>query len=519
MMKIESQKIVFGMPLPAEQDDQSGHRKPRLDKAKRDQMIFQTINVETLIPEDHPARAIWEFVGKMDLTSLYLKINAVEGVAGRSATDPQTLISLWVYAYSQGTSSAREMEKLCEYHPAFQWLTGMKVINHHTLSDFRIGNKEALDELFTQCLGLLSAENLITLERVMHDGTKIRANAGADSFRTEERIQTHLKMAQEHVQSMGDPADTPSDDRVRKARQRAAQERKARLESALKELEKIRANKPDEEAVRKARASQTDPEARIMKQSNGGYGPSYNVQISTDKANGIIVGVEATQEVNDCNRLLPAVEKIQENTERLPKQMVADGGYTNRQNILAMDKKGVEFIGSMPDVSKTATAQLERRDVDPAFYPDAFGYNPKQNTYTCPAGKVLLYKGKANRLGFTEHRYRAAGHDCVICPLKEKCCPKTSGKGRHIVRRENHPVVDAFISKMNTPEAKDIYRQRGPTAEFPNAWIKEKMKLRQFRLRGLRKIGMECVWACLTYNIQQWIRLKWRTPGLSPVIC
>ena len=518
-MGAESQKIVFGIPLPAEKDARSGSRKPRLDKANRDQMIFQTIHVDTLIPEDHPARAIWEFVGKMDLTSLYLKINAVEGVAGRSATDPQTLISLWVYAYSQGISSAREMEKLCEYHPAFQWLTGMKVINHHTLSDFRIDNKEALDGLFTQCLGLLSAENLITLERVMHDGTKIKANAGADSFRTEERIQAHLKTAKEHIQSMGDPTDVPSDDRARKARERAAQERKTRLEAALRELEKIRAHKPDEEARQNARASQTDPEARIMKQSNGGYGPSYNVQISTDRASGVIVGVEATQEANDCNRLLPAVEKIQENTGRLPKQIVADGGYTNRQNILAMDEKGVEFIGSMPDVSKTTIAQFARRGIDPAFYPDTFRYNPKRNMYTCPAGRVLTYAAKAKRHGLTEHHYRANDNDCAACAFKEKCCPQSPKKGRCVVRTENHPVVSAFISKMNTPRAKDIYKQRGPTAEFPNAWIKEKMKLRQFRLRGLYKVGMECVWACLTYNIQSWIRLRWSPPGLSAAMC
>jgi len=395
----------------------------------------------------------------------------------------------------------------------------MKIINHHTLSDFRIGNKEALDGLFVQTLGLLSAENLITLERVMQDGTKIKANAGTGSFRTEKRIQAHLKMAKEHLESMGDPTDTPSDDRTRKARRRAAQERKERLETALGELAKIRAAKPSEEARERARASQTDPQARIMKQSDGGYAPSYNVQISTDRANGIIVAVETTQEINDSSRLSPAVEKIQENTGRLPGQMVADGGYTNRENILAMDGKGVEFIGSMRGSSKAAGAQLTSRGVDPAFHPDAFCYHPEHDIYTCPAGKVLPHAAKGQHHGRTRHFYRADGRDCAVCAFKKKCCHRDPRKGRRVVRIENHPVVDAFISKMNTPEAKDIYRQRGPTAEFPNAWIKEKMKLRQFRLRGLHKVGMECVWACLTFNIQSWIRLKWGPPGLSLAVC
>ena len=63
---------------------------------------------------------------------------------------------------------------------------------------------------------------------------------------------------------------------------------------------------------------------------------------------------------------------------------------------------------------------------------------------------------------------------------------------------------------METAAAKRIYKRRGEVAEFPNAWIKEKLGIRKFRLRGLAKAGMEAVWACLTYNVMQWIRLSWR---------
>ena len=69
------------------------------------------------------------------------------------------------------------------------------------------------------------------------------------------------------------------------------------------------------------------------------------------------------------------------------------------------------------------------------------------------------------------------------------------------------PQSVSFIEKMKTKEAKEIYKQRAAIAEFPHAWIKERIGLRQFRLRGLLKVGMEALWACLTYNIQQWIRL------------
>jgi transposase len=149
------------------------------------------MNVERLVAEDHEVRAVWEFVGRMDLSGYDEEMDAVEGEAGRCALDPRLMISLWIYAYSKGVSSAREISRLCESDSAYQWLTGIEPINYHTLSDFRVDHKEALDELFTEILGLLSAEGLISLERVMHDGTKVKACASADTFRREERVRAH----------------------------------------------------------------------------------------------------------------------------------------------------------------------------------------------------------------------------------------------------------------------------------------------------------------------------------------
>jgi len=151
--------------------------RPRVKRVERGQMVLRVVDVAHLIEEDHPARAIWEFVEKLDLSAYRAPIRAVEGVAGREPFDPAMLISLWIYAYSRGIGSAREVAGRCAYEPAFQWLTGLKEVSHHTLSDFRVAHGAALDELFTEALGVLSAEGLVSLERVMHDGTKIRAQA------------------------------------------------------------------------------------------------------------------------------------------------------------------------------------------------------------------------------------------------------------------------------------------------------------------------------------------------------
>jgi len=160
---------------------------------------LRTVDVEKLINEDHSARSLWEVVGRLDLSLYHAQIAAVEGRAGREHTAPQLMISVWLYAYSRGISSAREVARQCEFEPGFQWLCGLQVISHRTLSGFRSEHKAALDDLFVQVLGILSAEGLVTLERVTLDGTKIKANAGGNSFRRKEKLEAHLELAREQV--------------------------------------------------------------------------------------------------------------------------------------------------------------------------------------------------------------------------------------------------------------------------------------------------------------------------------
>jgi transposase len=496
---------VEGKPAPScTESVPESEPAPRLKTINRKQLLLRPVDVERLVPEDHEVRAIWEFTGHIDLTAYYQTIHAVEGKAGCTAFDPRLLLSIWIYALSKGVGSAREISRLCDYDPAYQWLTGMEPINYHTLADFRSSHKDSLDRLFVEVLGIMSAEGLITLERVMHDGTKVKALAGSGSFRREERIREHLKAAEEQVKQ---PPDEEVRSKAEKARERAAQEKKERMEQALRELEKIRATKSDEEK-KEARVSMTDPDARIMKQSDGGFAPSYNLQLSTDAAAGLIIGVGVSQRSDDTQELMPAMRRIEENLGELPQQVVADGGYTHWENVVALNGAGIDFIGSLMDRVQVA-GQCAQRGVEEAFRPEHFVYDETSDTYTCPEGKTLRHHGQRKCIGRTNHSYKTRKGDCASCPHKEQCCPGKT-KRRSIVRRVDGPAVVSFIEKMKTEEAKEIYKQRAHIAEFPHAWIKEKIGLRQFHLRGLLKVGMEALWACLTYNINQWIRLCWR---------
>jgi transposase len=429
------------MLIPSEPEPE---RKPRLKPVNRNQLRLRTVEVEKLVEANHLVRAIWELVGRLDLKGFTAEIAAVDGVAGRSAFDPRLLISLWLYADSEGVGSAHEVERRCAYPPAYQGLTGMEAVNYHPSadgSDFRVQYQEALDELFAQRLGVLSSEGLISLERVVHDGTKVKASASGKSFHREKTLRAHLEAARERVRAMGDARQEESRRRTAFAQERAAREKVEKLEEALQEMKKVQAAPAARAEKSERRVSESDPEARLMKQSDGGYAPSHNVQISTDTAHGIIVGASVTQAANDQEQRVPAMEEIERQTGRRPEHLVVDDGYTTRENVLAAAEKGVDLIGGMmePD-AEASPRRLKQRGVDPAFYAENFRDNPATNTYACPAGKALPYQTpKHDRVGVERKVYKARAADCRDCGFRPPCRP--GAQGRRIVRSENVPVV------------------------------------------------------------------------------
>jgi len=491
--------------------ENSGVTRPRLVAVDRRQMVLRAIEVERLIEEDHSARSIWELVGRLDLSRYYAEIGAVEGRAGREHTDPQVLISLWLYAYSRGISSAREVARRCEYEPAFQWLCGLEPIGYHTLADFRSQQKAALDDLFVQVLGMLSAEGLITLERVTLDGTKIKAHAGGNTFRRKKKLEAHLQLAQEQVRLMEEQArqEEQLSKRQEAARRRAARERASRLQAAVSEVERLQREKKEDPDKFVARASSTDAEAHVMRNGEGGTVPSYNLQLVTDAAHGLVVNVEATTDAVDHHQLAPALERCAQTLGRHPQQMVADGDYTNHAAVEAAAQCGVDFYGSWQESWKPGERDGQGRSG--AFLASAFPYDSGGDAFTCPAGEKLTHQVTQNREhGARIHVYRAPKAACRNCALRSPCAPPTARPAwvRSVTRSEEPPATRAFKAKMATQAAQEIYQQRSRIAAFPHAWIKERCGLRQFRCRGLLKVTLEALWAVLSYNLTRWFALR-----------
>lgn len=336
------------VPVPS-----SGTGPRRLRRARRDQVVMRCLPLDALLPEDHRARVVWDYVQGLDVTPLLQSIRVVEGGKGHAATDPRILLALWLYATAEGVGSARALGRLCEEHVAYQWLAGDVSLNYHTLADFRTAHPEFLDDLLTKSVATLMEQDLIDLNRVAQDGMRVRASAGASSFRRRPTLEHCLQEAGQQVARLRAEVETDpakAQEQQHQAQVRAARDRSERVQQALNRLPELEAKKkPDEKD--QARASTTDPEATVMKMADGGFRPAYNVQFSTDTASKVIVGVEVITNGSDAGQMPPMVEQIRQRHDQAPDAMLVDGGFAKHEDI--------EAVGQ-PEVGTTVYAPVPK---------------------------------------------------------------------------------------------------------------------------------------------------------------
>jgi transposase len=299
------------------------------------QQVVAAMPLDGLLDTDHQARVVWDFCCGLDLTLLYDRIRSRHGGRGRAAIDPRLCVALWLYATLEGVGSARALARLCAEHNAFRWLTGGVSVNHHTLSDFRVDHVELLDGLLTHSVAVLREQDLVDLNRVAQDGTRVRASAGAASFRRKATLEECLHEAQDQVarlkEELDDDPSAPSR-RHAAARERAAREREERLRRALARLPELEAKKKAGEKD-KARCSGTDPEATVMKMADGGFRPAYNVQYGADCDSLVIAAVQVTASGSDCGQITPLLDQVNQRHGAWPKEALADGGFVGLGDI------------------------------------------------------------------------------------------------------------------------------------------------------------------------------------------
>ncbi len=337
-------ELFEGLPARARpQTDELRRGAPRLCEPERDQIELRAVDIDSLIGQDHRLRVIWTYVVGLDLSALEDRIKARNGTPGHPAISPRLLLALWLYASSEGVGSARALERLCASHDAYRWLCGGVSVNYHTLADFRVGCADLLDRLLAEHVAALATAGLIDLDTLAQDGVRVRASAGAASFRRAATLDRHLAQAQELVETLKREVDANSDAsnrRIKAAKQRAARERSERVKAAQTALAEIKKQREQREQThangkpkKEPRASTTDPTARVMKMADGGFRPAYNVQVASAAGEQIVVAVAVCNSGSDRGLMRPMLERLRARTGHFPGRHLADGGFNSAQDI------------------------------------------------------------------------------------------------------------------------------------------------------------------------------------------
>jgi transposase len=428
---------------------------PRLRTADRQQLLSPML-IDDLLEPDHPARAVWRFAQGLDLTVLYDRIRARGHTAGRSAIDPRVLVALWLYATLAGVNSANALADLLIHHDAYFWLAGGIAVNAHTLSDFRVQDADFLERVLAHSVTVLRQQGLVDLDRVAQDGMRVRASAGAASFRRRETLEKLLQEAQAEEQRHVQQRDAPPAEQQaelsphqRGAQRRHAAERVERIQRALQRMPEMEAKKAKAKQKRAkqkggektekkeaARVSTTDAEATVMKMPDGGFRPAYNVQLSTACQGQVIVGVDVVTEGTDQGQLPPMLEQIEERFGARPHEALVDGGFAGHDDIEEVQKgdKGCKVYAPVPE-------------------------------------------------------------------------PKKEGIDRHEPKAKDSAEVAEWRVRMGTAEAKEIYKQRAATAECVNAQAR-KRGLIQLVVRGLQKVKAIALWFATAHNVARSFALQ-----------
>lgn len=323
--------------------------EPRLRRPNRGQVLMQTFALDALVAPGHRVRMVWRFVEGLDLTKLLKPIKSREGGPGHPAIDPRVPLALWLYATHKGIASARELERLCSEHDVYRWICGGVSVNYHSLSDFRSEQGEAFGEVLEQLLAALMHGGVLKVKRIAIDGLRVRASAGAASFRREPTLRECLDEAGERVARAAKRSKDPRRHRRKAAAQeRAARNRLDRVARALEELPKVREAKKSPKKKAEARVSTTDPEARVMHMPDGGFRPAHNIQVATDTESRYVVGVLSTNCGSDAGGLIPMLGEVKQRTTTRPDEALVDGGFVNREAFQQAADQGVTVLAPVP---------------------------------------------------------------------------------------------------------------------------------------------------------------------------
>ena len=406
-------------------------------------MEMHLASLEQLLPADHRARVVWQYVESIDTEPLYEKFKPTDLENGRPVIAPEILLALWLLATLDSISSAREVDRRCETDIAYMWLRGGVSVNYHTISDFRSENPQFFDKMLTDSVTSMMDQGFVTLKMIGQDGMRVRASAGNSSFRRKNKLKQLYLAAKRHVERLRDESDDESKGGKKNAgrqaaAKRAAEERAERIRRSLQEVEALSEQKEKRQKGdgENARCSTTDPEARRMKMGDGGFRPAYDFQFVTDGDARVIVHVDVNNSGSDRGKMAPLHQKVVDQYGVIPQRQLVDSAFATRGDVAQLEQAGTAVYSTV--------------------------------------------KGEAKK--------------------------KAAGEDPYAPDPNDSPEYAKFRERMSHDESQEIYKRRPSIAEYPNAECRNR-GCRLLRVRGLERVKSVALLYANTFNLLRMINL------------
>ncbi|MDE2688449.1 MAG: IS1182 family transposase [Chloroflexota bacterium] len=476
-----------------------------LREMSRDQAWLLPPTLDELVPPDHPARFVAEFVDALnrdDWTELGVQPDGEP--LGAPAYHPRALLSVWLYGFMTGVRSCRKLEAAYRDQIPYLWLTGWQYPDHNTLWRFYKKHRQSMRRLFRRTVRTAVAMELVVLAVPAVDGTKVIANAALIQTYDAKRLQELIERVESAIESLEAQNEGGEDGVVARLPEKLAEQKelRRRVRQAMNDLPGM--ERPNR-YKRPARINLTDKDARLMR-TRQGIVRSYNAQamvspVATDEGvTGMLVTAsDVVDEPNDTAQLTQMVEQAEEMTGAKVPLTLADAGYFAGRHVAELHRRGQQVV--MPDMA---------RPTDHPYHKHQFAYDDDTDSYICPHGQNLRFSGMKIDKTKKARTYRvASGTICQGCPAFG-VCTKNGRYGRTIEIGQNDTALRRHRDWMKTEEAKQAYLRRLPLIEPLFAILRNQLGARQFALRGLPNVKAEWSMFATAYNLRTLWRV-WRT--------
>ena len=472
-----------------------------LRPVNRDQGWLLPPTLDDLLPKDHPARFVAAFVDGLDHDAWKgMEIDIHGDPLGAPAYHPQVLLSVWLYGFMIGIRSSRKLEVACRDQIPFFWLTGWQHPDHNTLWRFYQAHRSAMRGLLRHTVRTAVEVGLVDLAVQAVDGTKIAANAAGDQTYDMGKLERLLARTEEAIgdlEAQNQGGDDPPPPRLPTELQQA-QVLRERIQHAMNRLTQDH---------RLTRVNLTDGDAQLMK-GRQGIMPGYNAQamaspVAQSSGNGMLItAADVVNFAADSGQLIPMLEQAEEMIGEPVPVTLADGGYHTAANLASVEQRGDLLV--MPE--------RYHPGVQGPYFKDKFVYDPATDTYLCPQGQRLPFRGlRRNNVKITGpfRVYRASRRVCWTCPAYG-VCTKDAHTGRALWIGPSDARLRKHRHWMTTERARRLYARRKGLIEPIFGILKEQLGARRFLLRGLVNVRAEFTMLATAFNLRTLWKI-WKT--------